>query len=175
MKAVRDEYAKIGVKNYYLIHSKDYSNPHEATIIKLLTIAEKMNYIGKKVLDLCCGSGEVTSCLEKYDHEITGLDPYTTEAYYNRTKKTALKLSFKDIVNGFLKERFDCIISSFAMHLCDESMLPSLLWKLCEISNTLIVITPHKRPDCDNVSCWILVDEIVLDRVRMRIYLNKNT
>jgi hypothetical protein len=54
--------------------------------------------------------------------------------------------------------------------LCPISLLPTVLWRLGEITNTLIIITPHKRPDCDNISNWILVDEILLDRVRMRIY-----
>jgi len=170
MKAVRNEYAEIGVENYYLKHSKDYSNPHEKTIKNLLIIAEQNNFIGKKVLDLACGSGEVTSALLNFDHEITGLDPYTTDFYREKTSNKVLKLSFKDIILGKLTEKFDTIICSFALHLCDISMLPNLLWKLSEISNTLIVITPHKRPDCDMIASWLLVDEIIMDRVRMRVY-----
>ena len=170
MKAVRNEYAKIGIENYYLKHSKDYSNPHREIIKKLLNIAEQKNLIGKKVLDLACGSGEVTSVLLNYDHEITGLDPYTADLYREKTSNKVIKLSFKDLVLGKLSEKFDTIICSFALHLCDKSMLPDLLWKLSEISDTLIVITPHKRPDCDMISSWVLVDEILTDRVRMRIY-----
>lgn len=60
MQAVRNGYAELGVKNYYLKHSSDYTNPHEKIIHKLLKIAEENNYLGKKILDLCCGSGEVT-------------------------------------------------------------------------------------------------------------------
>lgn len=71
---------------------------------------------------------------------------------------------------GKLKEEFDTVICSFALHLCEESMLPMLLWKLKEITSTLIVISPHKRPDCNNISGWFLVDEILLNRVRMKVY-----
>ncbi len=171
MKAVRNEYAKLGVENYYLKHSKDYLNPHEKIIKKLLLLAEDKKLIGKKVLDLACGSGEVTLTIKEYGHEITGLDPYTFEYYYKKTANKVLNLSFKDIVLGKLNEKFDTIICSFALHLCHVSMLPNLLWKLSEISDTLIVITPHKRPNCDMISSWVLVEEIILERVRMRVYL----
>ena len=170
MKAVRNEYSEIGVENYYLKHSKDYSNPHEEIIKKLLKIAEQNNFIGKRVLDLACGSGEVTSALLNFDHEIIGLDPYTADLYNEKTSNKVLRLSFKDIILGKLNQKFDTIVCSFALHLCDISMLPNLLWRLSEISNILIVITPHKRPDCDMISSWLLVDEILMNRVRMRIY-----
>lgn len=171
MEAVRNGYAQIGVENYYIKHANDYSNPHELVVHKLLGIAKERNYIEGKVLDLCCGSGEVTRGLKQYNHEVVGVDPYTIEAYYKRVGKRPVNLSFKDIIQGKLQEKFDSIVCSFALHLCEESMLPTLLWKLGEISNTLIVITPHKKPNCDNISSWMLVDEIIVDRVRMRIYL----
>lgn len=151
-------------------HSSDYTNPHEKIIHKLLKIAEENNYLGKKILDLCCGSGEVTVALNKNKYWVKGLDPYTGVAYYKRTGNTVMNLSFKDIVMGKLKEEFDTVICSFALHLCEESMLPMLLWKLKEITSTLIVISPHKRPDCNNISGWFLVDEILLNRVRMKVY-----
>ena len=170
MEAVRNEYAKNGVENYYIKHGGDYLNPHESVVQKLLNIAEERNYIGRRVLDLCCGSGEVTCGLKSYNHEVVGADPYTIEAYYKRVGQIPVNLSFKDIVQGKLQGRFDSIICSFALHLCEGSMLPTLLWKLGESSNTLIIITPNKKPNCDNISSWILVDEIIVDRVRMRIY-----
>lgn len=168
--AVRNGYAELGVKNYYIKHAHDYANPHEKIVHKLLKTAEENNYIGERVLDLCCGSGEVTVELSKYNHRIRGLDPYTGEVYCERTGNPVLNMTFKDIALGKLEETFDAIVCSFALHLCDESMLPTVLWNLKEVSNTLIVISPHKRPDCDNVSGWTLVDEILLDRVRMKVY-----
>lgn len=41
---------------------------------------------------------------------------------------------------------FSCIICSFALHLCNRSMLPDLVWRLSERSNTLVVISPTKFP-----------------------------
>lgn len=169
MEAVRNEYAKIGVDNYYIKHQDDYRNPHEKIVGKLLKIAQEKQYLGMKVLDLCCGSGEVSVAL--FDkHQVVGCDPYTSKAYQLRTNKIPLTFSFKDIAQGKLVEQFDTVVCSFALHLCEESMLPALLWHLGQISNKLIVITPNKRPDCHNISSWHLKEEIVLDRVRMRVY-----
>jgi SAM-dependent methyltransferase len=170
MKAVRNEYAEIGVENYYIKHAIDYFNPHEQTIHHLLNVAEQRNYIGHKVLDLCCGSGEVTNALEKYNHQIIAVDPYTFQAYYKKTGRQALELSFKDIVQGKLNDCFDTIICSFALHLCEPSLFYNLLWQLSNLSSALIVISPNKKPDCDSIANWLLVDEIIHERVRMKTY-----
>ena len=45
---------------------------------------------------------------------------------------------------GKMKEEFDLIICSFALHLAPESMLPNILYNL----NTkhLLILSPHKKP-----------------------------
>lgn len=169
-KSVREGYVNLGVDGYYKKHEKDYYNPHESIIKKLLLIAIEKNLIEDNILDLCCGSGEVTSFLK--DYNVTGLDPYTALAYKERTGKNVLEYTFKDIALGKLSGySFQTIICSFALHLCPESMLLTVLWRLGEISNRLIIITPHKRPDCDKKAGWCLVEEIIVERVKMRIYL----
>lgn len=168
LKGIRNEYAEIGVEKFYQLHGSDYRNPHEEIIARLVSIAQKKGVVGKKVLDLCCGSGEVTLALKQC--EVIGVDPFTTNAYYSRTGKLPLQLSFTDIAMGRLSGQYDSVICSFALHLCPESMLPTVLWNLSEVSDTLVVISPNKRPYCDNISGWIMVDETIVDRVRMRIY-----
>lgn len=155
--------------DYYLKHGSEYRNPHEKVIHRLMNLALDKGFVGDKVLDLCCGSGEVTLALG--DRDITGIDPYTEGAYFERTGKPLLQLTFNDIINGELEGQYDTIICSFALHLCPKSLLPSLLWQLGQAASTLIVITPNKKPDCDQVSNWFLVEEILENRVRMRIYL----
>lgn len=168
-ESVRDGYTQLGVDAYYTLHGSDYRNPHEPILHRLLSAALEMGLVGNCVLDLCCGSGEVTAVLKQC--QVTGVDPYTGEAYFTRTRRRALPFSFKDISAGKLSGRYDSIICSFALHLCPSSMLPQVLWRLGELSDTLIVLSPHKRPDCDNTAGWILAEEIILERVRMRIYL----
>lgn len=167
-EGVRNGYAKLGVDQYYELHNTDYRNPHEKVVKELINIAQGNGIVGSKVLDLCCGSGEVTMALNNC--EVTGVDPYTSNAYCSRTGKKLIPLSFKDIAKGQLIGEYDSVICSFALHLCPKSLLPMVLWRLGEVTSTLVIITPHKRPDCDNISGWILVDEILLHRVRMRIY-----
>lgn len=171
--SIREGYDDLGVEKYYKKHQCDYCNPHEKIIKKLLKAAHDDRRFKNNILDLCCGSGEVTRTLLECDpsYDITGLDPYTAQAYYTRTGKNAIELSFRDIADGKLYGHYDHIICSFALHLCPESMLPIVLWQLGEVSDSLIILTPHKRPDCDQVSGWYLVEEKKEERVRMRFYL----
>lgn len=171
MESVRKGYEKLGVDNYYKIHSNDYVNPHFEIIKNLLEDYLKTNNIGNNILDLCCGSGEVTTILKSFDerYQIVGLDPYLYNTYHKNTNNECLSFDFKDIVCGKLKQhRYDTIICSFAMHLCEESMLNSLLYQLSLVTNNLIIITPHKRPDIHN--WFVLKNEYTKDRVRLRIY-----
>ena len=168
---IRNEYEKQGIDGFYKNHGHDYENPHESIIKDLISIAKEKNYINGRVMDLCCGSGEISSILLK-EHEVIGIDPYTTIAYFNRIGKNPLCFDFKDITQGKLNEKVDTIICSFALHLCPKSLLSTLLWNLSTMAKTLIVLSPNKKPNCDNISGWFLVDEVTLDRVHMKIYMN---
>ena len=166
-EAVRTGYEEHGVDNYYKIHRSDYSNPHKEIINELLTISKKWN-LGNNILDLCCGSGEVTKNFETYN--IEGIDPYTYELYSKNTNRHCYNYSFKDIVQKGLPKNYDTVICSFAMHLCEESMLPSLLYRIGEKSNRLIILTPHKRPSCNGIYGWKEVNRIKIDKVSMILY-----
>lgn len=168
MKSVRECYEKMGVDNFYIENGNNYENPHYPIIKKIMKEIDKD--INGSVLDLCCGGGEITLCLD--GHDVKGLDPYTYDLYKKNTGKECYKYSFKDIVQGKLKDKYDTIICCFALHLCEESMLPSLLWQLGRISNKLIVISPHKRPDCDNISGWKINKTVKIERVSAKVYLH---
>ncbi len=147
MNSVREGYEKHGVEKYYELHKDDYENPHEYTIKKLLVKAKEEWNIHGSILDLCCGSGEVSNCFN--DCEVEGIDPYTKDLYEAKTKNKCSSMTFKDIIKEGLNREYDYIISSFGMHLCEESMLPMLLYQLSQSSENLIILTPHKRPDCN--------------------------
>ena len=164
--SIRQKYEEFGVDNYYKNNANTYGNPHIEIIHSLVNdIISDLR--GLKLLDLCCGTGEITNIL--HDENIKGLDPYTFEVYMQRTNKYCYPFSFKDIAMGKLTENFDVIICSFGLHLCEKSLLPVVLWQLSRISDILIVITPNKNPDCSK-SEWVLLDEKIKDRVRLRIY-----
>jgi ubiquinone/menaquinone biosynthesis C-methylase UbiE len=80
------------------------------------------------ILDLACGSGEVTLALLSHGiKNIEGIDPYTYQSFEKRTKMLCKPLSFEDIVNGKLEGmRYSLIICSYALHLASEEILPVL-------------------------------------------------
>lgn len=167
-KAVRELYEEFGVDEYYKQNASMYQNPHESIAASLIETAKQRGLIGKKVLDLCCGTGEITRMLP--EHEVVGVDPYTYRVYTERTGKRSHAWSFVDISCGRIIEKFDTIVCSFALHLCPKSLLPNVLWNLGLVSNRLIVISPNKNPDCHGISGWKQAEETMIDRVRMRVY-----
>lgn len=148
---MRKNYEKYGVENYYKMNSDKYTNLHEPQIRDLLIRNfNKFNF--NSVLDLCCGSGEVTKILlEKGVKNIKGADPYTFELYIKNTKKSCIKLSFKDILGGKLNENYTSIICSFAFNLIKEKDLFMIVNELFRHTKKLIIISPHKRPFLDRI------------------------
>src|SRR5574341_902310 len=119
-RAIRKEYEIHGVEQYYQRCAGDYQNPHEPTIRKLLGIVVPLWQLDLcAVLDLACGSGEVTLALRELGAKhIQGIDPYTGAAYEKRTGQTAEKYSFADLADGALAGRkYSLIVCSFALHL----------------------------------------------------------
>lgn len=145
-RGIRDEYHEQGVEAYYLQYGSEYENPHFEQVRQLLIQNEgRIDY--RRVLDLSCGSGEVTTVLNELEYTDTvACDPYTQEAFRSRTGKNCHSWSFEDIVQGKLQEFYSAVICSFAMHLCTEELLFTLTYQLFQHTNLLVIITPHKRP-----------------------------
>lgn len=166
-------YKTYGVDGFYIRMHDCYFNPHINDINTLLEYSYENWKIGKSVLDLCCGGGEVTQKLLSLDETINflGVDPYTYNLYNKNTNKDSIAYNFKDICLGKLDEyKFDTIICSYALHLCEVSMLPLVLWQLSQISNQLIIITPHKRPECNGIMGWRLEDKIKIRKSTAKLY-----
>jgi 2-polyprenyl-3-methyl-5-hydroxy-6-metoxy-1,4-benzoquinol methylase len=171
--AIRHRYEEHSVTGYYVQFGADYRNPHEPIIREVLQEAvQRWQLDLTHVLDLACGSGEVTLVLRELGcQRIDGIDPYTGEAYLARTGQSAEAISFEQIAAGALDGRhYGLIVCSFAMHLIDESWLPALLAQLGLLGDCLLILTPHKRPEIKAAWGWMLEGEFVLDRVRARLY-----
>lgn len=145
-------YKNVGVERYYQQNGANYVNPHKYDIERLIKkkLHPKNKFIGQehRILDLACGSGEITLVLKQLGYNnITGIDPYTHLKYEEMTGLKCRQLNFVDIVNGELdEERYHIVIISYALHLVKESMLHSFCQKLAQMSKQLIIISPHKFP-----------------------------
>ena len=175
MSSIRGAYEEFGAEEYYRRFGADYRNPHETAVRAVIQESVKRNSLDlRHVLDLACGSGEATrALLEVGAKDIDGADPYTAAAYSAATGIPAEELSFEDVAAGALAGRhYSLTVCSFALHLADVSRLPLLAWQLAQVSDALLIVTPHKRPDLRPEWGWRLVDEFVRDRVRARVYLS---
>ena len=132
---------------------------------------------GERVLDLSCGSGEVTDALLRAgvpSERVDACDPYTGEAFEKRHPgKKCHDWSFEDIARGDVADRkWRVAVCSFAMHLCERDFLPTLVMMLACSCDALIVLTPHKRPELDPSWGFTLTEEKrdAVWRIRERRY-----
>lgn len=175
MDSIRQKYQTYGVKNYYQWYFDQYKNPHEPIIHKSITfIDNNWDVDFSKTLDIACGKGEVTKMLVKLGYNnISAIDAYSCKYYEEETDGKCRTITFDDIINGKLDgEKYSILVSSFALHLLEESKLPIFLYKLTQLSDKLLIITPHKRPEIKEEWGWKLVDEVNIDRVKSRLYEN---
>ena len=156
-KAIRNQYAEQGVDAYYEEYGNTYENPHFAQIATLLeNNKSRIDY--SQVLDFCAGGGEVSQVLQKLGYaEVIGCDPYTHELYIKHTQRPCLNFNFQEVIQGKMNEalisqKFSGIICSFAMHLCPEKQLYPLVYNLFQLTNQLVIITPHKRPVLEDIA-----------------------
>ena len=171
--AIRAGYEQYGVEGFYQRFGARYRNPHERVIGAALKAAvARWDLPLDHVLDLACGSGEVTLALRELGGGvIDGIDPYTQHAYAERTGQAAEPITFEQIATGALADRsYSTIVCSFALHLVAISRLPALAAQLSLISTALLVLTPHKRPQLQPAWGWICADELLIERVRSRYY-----
>ncbi|MBL7810357.1 MAG: hypothetical protein JNN28_21215 [Saprospiraceae bacterium] len=175
-KKIRPLYDQYGADGYYQQFSEEYENPH-FPLIKALLEKNLFRLDGSAgVLDFSAGGGEVSQVLVSAGWNLVlGCDPYTHQLYTQNTGLPCLQLSFKDVIRSGLPGRYSLIISSFALHLCPEKELFSLVWNLFEAAPVIVVITPHKRPELEHLPGIQLVWEDLVEndrgkKVRMKVY-----
>jgi 2-polyprenyl-3-methyl-5-hydroxy-6-metoxy-1,4-benzoquinol methylase len=171
--SIRAEYERHGAQQFYERSGGQYRNPHEPAIERVLRAAvTKWSPDSGRVLDLACGSGEVTLVMRSLGAgTVHGIDPFTADAYRERTGAEAERLTFEEIAAGALaSRRYSLIVCSFALHLVEPSRLPTLAYQLSRVAGSLLILTPHKRPVLKPEWGWQMVGEIVIERVRARYY-----
>jgi hypothetical protein len=186
-KAIREEYANQGVEAFYKTNAHVYENPHFPYIQSLLE-QNKIRLDYSSVLDFCGGGGEVTVILQGMGFENSvGCDPFTHKLFEKNTQKKCWRFNFEDVVKGKLtakyppqysgeKKVFACIICSFGMHLCPEKMLQPLVFQLFTLTDTLVIITPHKRPVLEEIEgIQLAFDDFTLTERGKKVFLKAYT
>ena len=166
-------YEAMGVEGYYLAHGDTYRNPHEDGVRGVLTMAVATWTLDlSHVLDLACGSGEATLALRELGADrIDGIDPFTGVAYEARVGQPAESVRFEDIAAAALAGRtWSTVVCRFALHLGETARLPGLCRALADLTDTLVVVTPHKRPDIRSGWGWQPPAECKFQRTRARLY-----
>jgi hypothetical protein len=204
--SMRDNYEVYGVDTYYRNVAASYRNPHyqgvKAVIYTALDIWWKNEHSPQvpdtdtqRILDMAAGSGEVTEAILSWGEkkgtmllDVSATDPYTMQAYADRTQRQCQPLSFRDITDGKLpEESYTLVVCSFALHLVtDNSELFSLLWELSTKSKWFLVIAPGKRPHIKDGWGWRRwswktwdadtseSSELAADRSKGRLYRSTN-
>lgn len=172
---IREQYDQLGVVDFYRQHGASYRNPHEEAVRRAVKLAvSRWNLPTKPVLDLACGSGEVTLAIREVGGDTDGVDPYTGSAYLKRTGQEAISGSFEDIAAGSLAlKKYSLIICSYALHLIEPSKLPLLLFKLGRISPLLVIVSPHKNPVIKPEWGWKISSEFTEERVHARLFASR--
>ncbi|EEH51435.1 uncharacterized protein MICPUCDRAFT_54310 [Micromonas pusilla CCMP1545] len=185
-----------GAAGHYRDAGASYANPHEPGVREMLRAAVEawptlwaprgggdddalaaddgesnaetasVSVSSDRILDLSCGSGEVTLALRDAGvsvHRVDACDPYTSEAFARRVGAAVpfYPWSFEDIACGGVLEgrRWRVVVCSFAMHLCPPSYLRLLCAALAAATDELIVLTPHKNPHIPPEFGWTLARE----------------
>src|SRR4051794_2932590 len=102
--SIRAKYEEQGAEHFYRESGKSYRNPHEPRILAGLDEAlRRWSPDLTNVLDLAAGSGEITLALrDRGAKQISGIDPYTFEAFEARTGLQAQRFTFDQIADGAL-------------------------------------------------------------------------
>ena len=78
------------------------------------------------------------------------------------------------IIQTINNQKYDTIVCSYALHLCDSSKLPIVIYQLSLITNRLIVISPHKKPKINEEWGFNLTENYYLNKIRIKIYKSNN-
>jgi SAM-dependent methyltransferase len=177
---VRNEYADHagGAEGWYRDQGAAYRNPHTAAVSTAIEEAVSRwssLFSSGRVLDFCCGSGEVTRAL--IDSGVDGSlidssDPFTGLAFAAACpgRTVAGEWTFADVALGALARfGWNTVVCSYAFHLCEQSRLAAVCTQLSSVAEHLVIVTPHKRPVLSPGWGFTLVDEHRDTNLRIRV------
>lgn len=181
--SMHEAYQEFGTEDYYRIHGAGYTNPHEPVMSRALVTAlnrwtPRLKLPLRRVHDLACGSGEASAAFSKMSSfagcALDASDPYTYAAFEKRMGRPAYRWSFEDIAGGVLEDLqpYDLVIGSFSLHLLTKEWQHTALSALARSAHMLVVLTPHKQPVIEPSTGWRQLDEVVYERIRVRLFVS---
>uniref|UniRef100_A0A061SH74 Methyltransferase domain-containing protein n=1 Tax=Tetraselmis sp. GSL018 TaxID=582737 RepID=A0A061SH74_9CHLO len=188
--SIRGCYQALGVRRFYEERGGDYVNPHFATLVEVTPgilseiLLPRLYEIAANggMLDLCCGSGEMTvifrSWLEEVNStiemDISAADPFTCEAYKRSTGKMAETWSFEDVCDGVLDDlglSFGLVCISYAVHLLEPSRNSAFFQNLSRHSRLMLIVSPTKNKGIVDESLgWRQAEYRTVQRIHFRLY-----
>lgn len=128
-----------------------------------------------RILDFCCGSGEVTRALIGLGVDgarIDATDPFTHDAFEALCSGRSLlaNWTFADVERGAAqRHRWTTVVCSYAFHLCEQSRLAGVCLQLAAVADHLVIVTPHKRPELRETWGFTLHQEVRDTALRVRL------
>ena len=178
MKGFRRKYYSVheSPEDFYS-HCNKYKNPHSKKfgpiikkVIQWLPFDLSIESQKCPVLDLACGTGEITIQLmnQNIDH-VVGIDPFLATSYSENTSKPVLQNSFEDIYQEkILLEKYSIVFCSYALHLCEDPS--ALLEVLKRYTQYLCVVTPHGLPIISLESGWVRIFDFKYSNIKVYLY-----
>ena len=159
----------------FYLTCKKYKNPHANKFYEIIKrvidwLPFNMQTSIEPILDLACGSGEVTRALLRYGIDnVIGIDPYLHEQYATITKRTVYDYSFEDIyLEKVLLEKYSIVFCAYALHLC--SHVDKILEVLKKYTEYLCIITPHGLPIVSEESGWQRIISFKYANIKVYIF-----
>jgi 2-polyprenyl-3-methyl-5-hydroxy-6-metoxy-1,4-benzoquinol methylase len=166
---IRNKYSEMGVEKYYRQNAASYVNPHQLDVARCVSWSTRHINVGK-YLDLACGNGECTVCLQSMGYQdATGCDPFFQDIYEKKTGKKCYAMRFEEIALKGLPETYDTIFISYALHLCPKSYFKQLLYQLSATCQNLVVISPNNNQNVDDY--FSMVAERTIHKAHCVVYV----
>lgn len=147
--------------NYYernkkKLFNKDYAKDKVVILVKSLIKSKRKKV---NILDIGCCSGLKLNYLEKNFSNIGayGIDPSRKAILSNNNKKINLKISTADKIP--FKVRFDIVILSFCLYLCDDD-------DLFKISSEVYRVL--------NKNSYIIIEDFIKKKITYNNYKHQN-
>lgn len=177
-KKIKDENINVHRKEafiYDIAHPEIFNRYEQKRVMNDIEfIAKRINRKGPSVLDIGCGTGNLSLKFLKFGFSVTGLDisremlnilneKYTLYKRYNKIKSNSLKLIENDIdefISNYEGQKYDVItFSSVLHHLPDYIKTINNLWNLLSSGGMIYIVHEPFKFTSKQSTFWKVFEE----------------